>query len=281
MATNSLISVICSTYNRPDALSASLQGLLGQTDKNFEIIVADDGSTDETREVVTEFQERSAIYIQHVWHKDLGFRLAAIRNLALKHSLGEYVLFLDGDCIPSPSWVANHRKLAEIGWTVSGQRILTTQQFCQDILSNSEFVANLDWSISTLRGLCREKKINRWTPALNIGIHSLSFWRKARPNNWKMIRGCNWGMWRKDLETAHGFNEQIVGWGHEDADLAIRLMKNGVKFKSGSFATAVLHLWHKEASRSNAKQNWELATAQLQSSQSGGASNIASTPKQL
>lgn len=78
-----------------------------------------------------------------------------------------------------------------------------------------------------------------------------------------MIRGCNWGIWRNDLKQVGGFNEKIVGWGHEDADLAIRMMKAGVKFKSGSFATAVLHLWHKEASRNNAKHNWELATSNL------------------
>lgn len=263
MATNCLISVICSTYNRPDALSASLLGLLRQTDKNFEIIVADDGSTNETREVIIEFQKRSAICIRHAWHEDLGFRLAAVRNLALKQAQGGYILLLDGDCVPSPLWVSNHRQLAEIGWTVSGQRILTNQQFCQEILSNSKFAANFDWSISTMRRLCCEKKINRWTPALNLGIHSLSFWRKSRPNNWRMIRGCNWGIWRDDLETAHGFNEQIVGWGHEDSDLAIRLMHNGIKFKSGSFATAVLHLWHHEASREKADLNWQIATSNL------------------
>lgn len=78
-----------------------------------------------------------------------------------------------------------------------------------------------------------------------------------------MIRGCNWGIWKKDIEAAGGFNENIVGWGHEDSDLAIRLMNKGVRFKSGSFATVVLHLWHKEADRHNAGQNWRTATSNL------------------
>ena len=92
MATNSLISVICSTYNRPDALAASLLGLLRQADTKFEVIIADDGSTQETRQIVDLYRTRAPIRIHHVWHEDLGFRLAAIRNLALKYAQGEYIL---------------------------------------------------------------------------------------------------------------------------------------------------------------------------------------------
>ena len=263
MATGSLISVICSTYNRPDALAASLLGLLRQADTKFEVIIADDGSTQETRQIVDLYRTRAPIRIHHVWHEDLGFRLAAIRNLALKYAQGEYILLLDGDCIPSPYWITNHRKLAEDGWTVSGQRILTSPDFCTEILESADFAKKLDWSASHFKRLSRAGKINRWQPVLNLAIDSFSFWRKLSPRRWQMIRGCNWGIWRKDLELVDGFNEQIIGWGHEDADLAIRLMNAGVKFKSGSFATSVLHLWHKEASRDHANHNWQLATSNL------------------
>lgn len=263
MSTNCLISVICSTYNRPDALALALSGLLRQSDTHFEVMVADDGSKEDTASVVTSYRRKAPFRIHHVWHEDLGFRLAAIRNLALKHAQGEYVLYLDGDCIPSPNWVRHHRLLAEEGWTVSGQRILTSESFCEEILNNRSFATNFDWKISTLKQLHDAKKINRWQPGLHFGITFCSLWRKARPKNWKMIRGCNWGIWRKDLEKANGFNEQIIGWGHEDSDLAIRLMNNGIRFKSGGFATTVLHLWHKEAPRNNSSNNWEIATSHL------------------
>lgn len=263
MPTNSLISVICSTYNRPDALAATLAGLLRQTDTNFEVIVADDGSTEETRFVIDSYHKEASFRIHHAWHEDLGFRLAAIRNLALTSARGQYVLLLDGDCIPPPYWVSNHRQLAEEGWTVSGQRILTSQSFCSEILEQPNFLDQFDWSLSYFKKLSHAKKINRWQPMLTFGVHDFSFWRKLSPKKWKMIRGCNWGIWKKDLDHVNGFNELIVGWGHEDVDLAIRLMNHGVKFKSGSFATAVLHLWHKEASRENASRNWNIATSEL------------------
>ena len=89
MPTSSLISVICSTYNRSDALSAALSGLLRQTDTNFEVIVADDGSTEETRFVIDSYIKKASFRIHHTWHEDLGFRLAAIRNLALTSAQGE------------------------------------------------------------------------------------------------------------------------------------------------------------------------------------------------
>lgn len=263
MSSPFLISVVLSTYNRPDALSQTLSGLLRQSDTHFEVIVADDGSTDETLRLVERYRNRAPFPIVHAWHEDRGFRLAAVRNLALTHARGDYVLFIDGDCIPSPDWVAHHRLLAEEGWTVSGQRILTTQSFCREILSQEDFAAAFKWDLADLRRLTREGKINRWHPCVTCSLRTLSFWRKLSPKNWKMIRGCNWGIWKKDIEAAGGFNEHIVGWGHEDSDLAIRLMNNGVRFKSGSFATVVLHLWHKEADRHNAGQNWRTATSNL------------------
>ncbi len=263
MSANCLITVICSTYNRPDALTATLNGLLHQSDSFFEVVIADDGSTQETKTVINNFIKKANFSIFHVWHEDLGFRAAAIRNLALKHAHGDYILFLDGDCIPSPNWIKNHRQLAEKGWSVSGQRILTSREFCHEILVNKNFIENFDWKISSFRTLKIRKKVNRWEPSISFGINYFSFWRKLTPKKWKMMRTCNWGAWRNDLKQVGGFNEKIVGWGHEDTDLAIRMMKAGVKFKSGSFATAVLHLWHKEASRNNAKHNWELATSNL------------------
>ncbi len=263
MATQDFISVICSTYNRPDALDAALSGLIRQTDNHFEVIIADDGSTDDTRKVVAQYQRTAPFRVSHAWHEDQGFRLAAIRNLALQYAKGSYILFLDGDCIPSPEWIRHHRALAEKGWTVSGQRILTSQAFCSELLNDKDFQSNFDWKLSSFRRLARNKQINRWTPAISFCINNLSFWRKCAPKNWKMIRGCNWGIWHEDLTRVGAFNEKMVGWGHEDSELAIRLMNEGVKFKSGSFATAVLHLWHQEASREHSKENWRLALSNI------------------
>ena len=106
-----LISVIVATYNRPDALAAVLRGLEAQTDRNFEIVVADDGSGEETGRAIAAFARTTKLPVKHAWHADNGFRLAEIRNRAIRISAGGYCVFLDGDCIPRPGFVAAHRKL--------------------------------------------------------------------------------------------------------------------------------------------------------------------------
>src|SRR5262245_26670396 len=107
------ISVIVSTYDWPEALRSVLYGLKNQTDENFEVLVADDGSDHRTADVVRAAQSR--IPITHVWQEHKGFRVAEARNKAILASRGEYCIFLDGDCIPREGYVAAHRRLAEHG----------------------------------------------------------------------------------------------------------------------------------------------------------------------
>jgi len=128
------IAVIITTYNSTAALSASLEGFLAQKDVNFEIAVADDGSGPETVEVIHSFQKRADFEVSHVWHDDLGFRAGAIRNRALAQTKADYVIFTDGDCIPTPDFVSGHRCLAERGWFVTGNRILLGEALSRQIL---------------------------------------------------------------------------------------------------------------------------------------------------
>ena len=129
-----LISIIVATYNRADALGAVLRSLSRQTDENFELLVADDGSDVATARVVSEWAGRMPVPLQHVWHADRGFRLAEIRNRAIRASTGAYCIFLDGDCIARPDFVAAHRRLAEPGWFVTGTRILLSADLTDRIL---------------------------------------------------------------------------------------------------------------------------------------------------
>src|SRR5689334_24800711 len=129
-----LISVIVATYNRPDALAAVLRSLSRQTDRDFELLVADDGSGPETGRLVTEWAARMPVRLEHVWHPDRGFRLAEIRNRAIRASAGTYCVFLDGDCIARPDFVAAHRRLAEPGCFVTGNRILLSRELTERIL---------------------------------------------------------------------------------------------------------------------------------------------------
>ena len=121
---NDLISVLISIYDRPDALDAVLRGLSRQTDRNFEVIASDDGSPPSTATVVHSWKDRLGVPLAHVWHEHRGFRAPEISNRAILKSRGTYCVFLDGDCIPRPGFIAAHRRLAEPGWFVFGNRIL-------------------------------------------------------------------------------------------------------------------------------------------------------------
>jgi glycosyltransferase involved in cell wall biosynthesis len=245
-----LISVIVSTYNREDALRAVLRALSHQSDRNFEIIVADDGSGPATADVVREWALRTALPIKHVWHDDRGFRLSDIRNRGIHESAGIYIVFLDGDCLARPNFVAGHRRLAEAGWFVTGTRILLSPELTDRILRQRlepESWGPARWLLPRARG-----ELNRFAPLLNLRVGTM---RKLTARRWRGARGSNMAFWRADLEKVDGFDASFSGWGREDSDLFIRLIRAGVRRKDGRFATGVLHLWHPEADRSRLAEN--------------------------
>lgn len=246
-----LISVIVSTYNRPDALNLVLQSLNQQSDTNFEIIVADDGSREETRVLVESFQTSHHQTLKHVWHEDTGFRLAAIRNLAVKHCAGDYLIFLDGDCIAQPDFIARHRSLSELKHMVTGSRVLMDKKL------TTRLIAAKAWDFRVFKRYLLFKRlngsINKWL-AFHFKFTNATI-RYYRGFKWKGIKGCNFACWRSDFEIVNGYDESFEGWGHEDADMVFRLHQAGVNRKSGSFSTEVLHLYHPENNRSQADEN--------------------------
>ncbi|AXS78707.1 glycosyltransferase family 2 protein [Dechloromonas sp. HYN0024] len=245
------LSLIVTTYNRPDALRAVLLSLAAQTDSGFEVLVADDGSRPETAAAIADAAIDFPVPLVHLWQTDDGFRAAAARNLAVAASGGDYLVFIDGDCVLRPDFVARHRALAEAGWFVAGNRILLGKDFTINALlapyPRLHFDSRLAWLGRRLSGA-----INRWLPLCFVPGQG---WRKSQPNRWKGARTCNLAIWRSDFDSVNGFDEAFQGWGHEDADLAIRLLHAGVRRKDGRFATAVLHLWHHENDRSNLPEN--------------------------
>ena len=245
-----LISVIVATYNRRDALAACLRSLELQTDRNFEVIVADDGSDEKTGTLITEFARKMTVPVKHAWHPDNGFRLAEIRNRAIRISSGAYCVFLDGDCIARPGFVAAHRALMEPGWFVTGNRMLLSESLTERVLTQ-----NLEperWGIFTWLGLRLRGDVNRIAPLFKIPMGPL---RKRQARRWRGARGSNMAFWRGDLDAVDGFDSAFTGWGREDSDIFIRMIRSAVLRKDGRFATAVLHLWHKEADRSKLAEN--------------------------
>jgi glycosyltransferase involved in cell wall biosynthesis len=245
-----LISVIVATYNGPNALDACLRALSVQSDEKFEVVVADDGSDTKTAAVINDWSRRLNMRLKHAWHPDRGFRLAEIRNRAIRISDGSYCVFLDGDCIARPEFVAAHRRLMEPGWFVTGNRVLLSEGLTERVLQlgiQPEFWNTGQWVAQRLQG-----EVNRVIPLLSLPLDSL---RKRTPTRWRGARGSNMAFWRGDLVAVDGFDAGFTGWGREDSDIFIRMIRNKIFRKDGRFATAVLHLWHPEADRSRVLLN--------------------------
>ena len=255
---NPSISILLATYNWPQALGLVLESLNAQTDKDFEVVIADDGSRAETAELITAFTQVANFPIKHLWQEDLGFRKSAILNQAITHAQGDYLVFLDGDCITQPDFVARHRDLAQSGFLVTGSRILLGRRLTQALCSSENKISNRFFkSLNNSKLLLF---VNRWAGQLN---KFAPLWIKVPDNRWrvysgfvwKRIKGCNMACWRDDAVRVSGFDESMVGWGHEDADFVFRLQQSGLKRKSGAWATEVFHLDHPEGDKSKAAAN--------------------------
>jgi glycosyltransferase involved in cell wall biosynthesis len=250
MPATPFISLVISTYNRPDALAAVVEACFTQTDTDFEIIIADDGSSEATRACVQALAARSPVPLQHIWQPDDGFRLAMARNRGTIAASGQYMVFLDGDCIPQRDFIAQHRKLAQKGYLVTGSRILLGEAFTARILA--EHIDLPAASASAKLGFRLQGHMNK---VLQLFLRLPDIGRASHRFSWRRIKGCNLGMWRSDLDIINGFDEGFRGWGHEDSDLVVRMFNAGVHRKDGAFATEVLHLWHREAQRDQATSN--------------------------
>jgi len=245
-----LISVIVTTYNREDALDAVLRSLASQTDRDFELVIGDDGSLPATRAVIDAWNGRIGRRLVHVWHEDRGFRAAEIRNRAILAARGAYCVFLDGDCIVRPDLVAVHRRLAEAGAFVTGNRVLLSPELTARILREKlapETWPFTRWLAERLRG-----GVNRLSALLRLPLGPL---RRLRQGEWRGARSCNLAVWRSDLERVDGFDADYSGWGKEDSDIIVRLLHAGVRRKDGVFATGVLHLWHADYGRERLAEN--------------------------
>ena len=243
-------AVIVTTYNRPDALAAVLEGYGAQDAPGFELLIADDGSTAETRDVVEDYARRAPHRVSHVWQEDDGFRPGAARNRALAHTQADYVIFSDGDCVPPPFFVSRHLALAEPGYFLAGNRMLLAEDFTRVVLR--DHVPIHRWQPRQWLAAWMRRAVNR---ALPLGRLPDGAFRKRHAARWEGVKTCNFSAWRADLARVNGFDERYSGWGLEDSDLVIRLLHAGVRHKSARFAAPVFHLWHRENDRTKLAEN--------------------------
>lgn len=233
------VSVIFSTYNSPDWMEKTLWGLHYQTFQDFEIVIADDGSTADTKERISRFEAESGRQVKHVWQPDEGFQKTRILNKALVASEGDYIVFTDGDCILRNDFLAVHMDYRERGYFLSGGYfklpMATSHAITrQDIETGRAF--EIDWLLS--HGLTKTHK----TMKLTATGWKAKWLNRLTPTK-ATWNGHNVSGWREDIFAANGFDERMQ-YGGEDRELGERLFNRGIKSKQIRYSAICVHLDH-------------------------------------
>ncbi len=235
-------SIIISTYNWPEALNLCIQSIFKQTVLPDEILIADDGSKEDTKRIIELIKKTSPIPIKHIWHEDKGFQLSAIRNKALAACDTSYAIQIDGDIILHSKFIEDHMEIAESGYFVSGQRAYISEKESKKLFKDSNTKINF-WKLKN------KKQVIRLPHFFNFRRLSST----TNPN--KGIKGSNMAFWLTDLVKVNGYNEDLKMWGYEDREIAARLINSGLLKKRVRYKCLSYHLYHKNASRNNLLQH--------------------------
>lgn len=234
------ISVIISTYNSPAWLEKVLWGYECQTFKDFEVVIADDGSGPPTRELLDRFRQAGILNIVHVWHEDRGFQKSEILNKATVAASGEYLIYSDGDCIPRKDFVEVHHQNAARGFFLSGGYFMLPMDTSkaitkEDIVRGNAF--EVKWLYA--HGLPSTFKTMKLTSS-GFTEKLLNFVTPTKPT-WN---GHNASGWKEDILAVNGYNEQMQ-YGGQDRELGERLINRGIRGKQIRYSAICIHLDHK------------------------------------
>lgn len=229
-------SLIISTYNREDALEIVLLSVLNQSELPDEVIIADDGSQDATRELIERYQRKFSTKLIHCWHEDFGFRAGQIRNKAIAMATKEYVISIDGDMVLHKDFIKMHKRAAWKGRFIQGARVLLSGETTKRMIERRKL------QLSFFERGIRNRFNSYYSPFLSKIV-------SRNTNRLEGTKTCNMAFWKSDFISINGFNEDIVGWGREDTEMAVRLMNTGIKRYNLKLAGFGYHLYHPENSR--------------------------------
>ncbi|MEX0943849.1 MAG: glycosyltransferase family 2 protein [Pseudomonadales bacterium] len=233
------ISVVLSTYNSPAWLEKVLWGYHYQRFRDFEIVVADDGSDERTRALIDQMRESTRLQIRHVWQHDDGFRKCRILNKAILETREEYIVFSDGDCIPRSDFLEVHAKRAEPGYYLSGSYFKLPMETSK-VISQEHIASGVCFQVPWLR----QHGLGLWRKTWKINAGP----RRARVMNRITTTRCNFkgsnaSAWKSDILAVNGFDERM-GWGGEDREFGVRLLNYGVNSRHVRYDAIVIHLDH-------------------------------------
>ena len=237
-------SLIITTYNWPQALRLCVESVWNQTLSPKEIIIADDGSKEETRETVDQLRKLSQIPIIHVWQPDEGFQLSKIRNRGIAAASSEYIIAIDGDCILERHFIEDHIHYAQVGRCVCGKRIKVLSRATSQILKSQKFTSPFFLSPKIRFGYNLKAIRNRWLCDRTIVEIANS---QPKVN----IYGSNMAFWKSDAIRINGFDENYTSYGWEDLDFALRIRRAGVSMIFIQNAALQYHLYHQTRAKND------------------------------
>lgn len=257
------VSIIVSTYNWPEALELCLCSLFRQTIQPMEIIIADDGSKEDTASLIHKLAQETSIPIVHIWHEDNGFRLAEIRNKAIQRVRSPYLIQLDGDVVVEKHFIADHLRVAEPGCFIRGTRTCLLPKETQRLLTLKK-LSFMNRLIIFFRQPVNSQRVHQ----------SLASFFTKKEDKGNRVKGCNMAFWTQDLVTVNGYNNSLSGWGHEDEELCWRLINLGRLKKIVKFSAVAFHLYHPVASAHNEPHHREVLQSVITEKQTVAANGL-------
>jgi glycosyltransferase involved in cell wall biosynthesis len=242
---NPKCSLVTPTYNWPEALELLLLSTMNQTVLPDEVIIADDGSQEDTRGLIEEYQKKFPVPLIHVWHEDIKNRKPRIMNKAIAKAQYDYIIEIDGDIIINKHFVEDHLQFAQKGVYLFGSRVNIQSSLLEDLFSKKIIHFNL-----FSQGIKKRGRTIRSPFMMNFA--------KIVDKRSSKLRGCNMSFWREDFIKINGFNEDLVGWGIDDSEMIERLHNVGIKGKRLKFAGIAYHIYHKEQPKSHIEINHEI-----------------------
>lgn len=238
-------TLVTPTYNWPQALELLLLSAAQQTVLPNEVIVADDGSREDTRELIKKFQETFPVPLIHVWHEDIKNRKPAIMNKAIARAKYDYIVEIDGDIIMNRHFIEDHLTYAEKGQYLFGSRVNIQEGLLPELFEKK--ITHFDFF---------SKGIKKRTRALRLPFF-MNFTKTINERSDK-LRGCNMSFWKKDFIAVNGFNEGLTGWGQDDSELIERLHNLGIVGKRLKHTGIAYHIYHKEQSKTHIGHNLKI-----------------------
>jgi len=249
-------SVICSTYNTPRFLELVLDSLLYQDTHQFELLIADDGSQEETKKLIEDFQKKAPFKIVHLWHEDLGWRKSQIHNMAIARASYDHLIFIDGDCVLAPGFIRDHQSIFEQekeNYVLMGRRVelgekltatLTVQNYRSKLMSPLSLALLFSCAVNDSRAYMRK-----------FSFHNSLLRKIYSADKVNDLLGCNFSLNKKSMLLINGFNDDYQRG--EDGDIFVRLRNTNHKLIGKKYFAVMFHLYHGRGNYQYVDDNYE------------------------